>query len=197
MTPDIGFNRKESAEYPQSGLGNNNADGKRAEARPVNEQVLEWYYHMREEGRTGETKEEYEARIYAKVQAGKELTVEELRFLARTNPVLYQKAVRMMNTRKRLENQLKTCKSKEEAQEVFARAVSGISDKDPDKDMLVAALRDVYDGFMKSDAYRKLPEKEEDGRESVYRNVDFEVDENGYQVVFAQENAPKTFVANG
>ena len=152
MTPDIGWNRKESAEYPQSGLGNNNADGKRAEARPVNEQVLEWYYHMREEGRTGETKEEYEARIYAKVQAGKELTVEELRFLARTNPVLYQKAVRMMNMRKRLENQLKTCKSKEEAQEVFARAVSGISDKDPDKDMLVAALRDVYDGFMKSDA---------------------------------------------
>ena len=103
----------------------------------------------------------------------------------------------MMNMRKRLENQLKACKSKEEAQEVFARAVSGISDKDPDKDMLVAALRDVYDGFMKSDAYKKLPETEEDGKGYVYRDVDFEVDENGYQVVFAQENAPKTFVANG
>lgn len=171
------------------------------EQKPINEQVLEWYHSMREEGKTGETKEEYEARVCAKVQMGKKLTVEELRFLARTNPVLYQKAMRMMNMRKMLENQLKSCKSKQEAQEVFSRAMSGISEKDPDKGMLVAALKDVYMEFTKSDGYKKLPEKKEDEKKgacgSAGFDVDFDVDENGYQVVFAQEGMRTAFTANG
>lgn len=175
------------------------AAGKEAASVPINEQMLEWYYHMREEGKTGETKEEYAARVYAKVQAGKELTIEELRFLERTNPVLYLKAVRMQNMRKMLENKLKNCKSKQEAQEVFSNAVSGISDKDPDKGMLVAALRDVYKEFTKSDAYKKLPETEEEGKrkKSSGGGIEFDVDETGYQIIIAPESSAKAFVISG
>lgn len=200
MTGNIGWNRNEMNQY----AGKEEPAGNGKTPVPVNEQMLEWYYSMREEGRTGETKEQYEARIYAKVQAGKELTIEELRFLERTNPVLYAKAVRVQNMRKMLKNQLRNCKSRQEAQEVFSRAVSGISDKDPDKGMLVAALKDVYMEFTKSDAYKRLPEKKEDekgqkgsGLYEVDSDVTFDVDESGYQVVFAQEGGIKAFAANG
>lgn len=197
MTGNIGWNGKETGGYQETA-------GKGKTPVPVNEQMLEWYYSMREEGRTGETKEQYAARVYAKLEAGRELTIEELRFLERTNPVMYAKAVRVQNMRKMLKNQLKNCKSKQEAQEVFSRAVSGISDKDPDKEMLVAALKDVYTEFTKSDGYKRLPEKkdeeEEKRRSGFYEagsDIEFDVDESGYQVVFAQESGIKSFVANG
>lgn len=167
------------------------------EPKPVNEQMLEWYYSMREEGKTGETKEEYASRVYAKVQAGKKLTVEELRFLERTNPVLYRKALRAQNMRKMLESKLKNCKSKQEAQEIYSAAVSGISKKDPDREMLLAALQDVFKEFTKSNAYKRLPEKQEDVKGKNRAGADFEVDENGYQLIFVQENGIKAFVAKG
>ncbi len=167
------------------------------EPKPVNEQMLEWYYSMREEGKTGETKEEYASRVYAKVQAGKKLTVEELRFLERTNPVLYRKALRAQNMRKMLESKLKNCKSKQEAQEIYSAAVSGISKKDPDREMLLAALQDVFKEFTKSNAYKRLPEKEEDAKGKNRAGADFEVDKNGYQLIFVQENGIKAFVAKG
>ena len=200
MTGNIGWNGRETGGYS----GQEEAAGKGKTQVPINEQMLEWYYSMREEGRTGETKEQYAARVYAKLEAGKELTVEEMRFLQRTNPAMYAKAVRVQNMRKMLKNQLKNCKSKQEAQEVFSRAVSGISDKDPDKEVLVAALKDVYMEFTKSDAYKRLPEKteeEEDRKRSGFyeegSGVEFDVDESGYQVVFAKERGVKAFAANG
>ena len=191
MNTNIKWNRKDEGSCLQG------AAGKEGGQLSVNRQMMECFYRMREEGRRGESKEQYEARIYAKVQMGKELTAEEMSFLARTNPVLYQKALRMQAMRKMLENQLKACKSKEEAQEVFSRAVSGISDKDPDKAMLVAALKDVFMEFTKSDAYKKLPEKKEDARKGSPGGMDFDVDESGYQVIFAKGSTGEAFMAKG
>lgn len=170
--------------------------GKETEPLSINEQMLECVYHMREEGRDGETKKEYEARIYAKVQMGKKLTPDELSFLARTNPVLYQKAMRVQIMRRMLENRLKSCKSKQEAQEVFSAAISGISENDPDKEILVAALEDVYMEFKKSDAYKKLPLTEEETEKKSGGNVAFDVDESGYWLVYAQDSGSKAFVVN-
>lgn len=174
-----------------------NGTGQGKWPRPVNEQMFEYYCKMREEGRRGESEEQYASRIYAKLQMGEELTVDEMRFLARTNPVLYQKALRVQAMRKMLENRLKNCKSKQEAQEVFSGAASGVSDKDPDKEMLVAALKDVYMKFIKSEAYQKLPEKEEGAEESGRGGVGFDVDESGYQIAFAKESAGMAFAAKG
>lgn len=192
MSANIGRDRQGAGGWQQKA-----ASGKEGGQIPVNQQMLEWYYRMREEGRRGESKEEYAARVYAKLQMGKELTPDELSFLARTDPVMYQKALRVQAMRKMLENNLKSCKSKEEAQEVFSRAVSGISDKDPDKGMLVAALKDVYMEFTKSDAYKRLPEKKEDGKKGSQGGMEFDVDESGYQVVFAKGSAGNAFVAKG
>ncbi len=193
MAGNIGWNNSGMEQHFRGEEVRRNA----AESKPVNEQMLEWYYSMREEGKTGETKEEYASRVYAKVQAGKKLTIEELRFLERTNPALYRKALRAQNMRKMLESRLKNCKSKQEAQEIYSAAVSGVSEKDPDREMLLAALQDVFKEFTKSNAYKKLPEKEEEEKGRKQGGVDFEVDENGYQLIFTQESRIKTFAANG
>ena len=63
--------------------------------------------------------------------------------------------------------------------------------------MLLAALQDVFKEFTKSNAYKKLPEKEEEEKGRKQGGVDFEVDENGYQLIFTQESRIKTFAANG
>ena len=39
------------------------------------------------------------------------------------------------------QSRLKNCKSKQEAQEAFSAAVGSISDKDPDRDMIIQALK--------------------------------------------------------
>lgn len=50
--------------------------------KPLGIQMLDYVHHMREEGKRGESKEEYEKRIFAKVRSGKPLTAEEMNYLA-------------------------------------------------------------------------------------------------------------------
>ena len=96
-------------------------------------------------------KRRMEARIIAKLKAGKKLTGEEMDFLRRYNTELYLTAVRVQQMAEGLKEQLKRAKSKEEADAIVSTAYSSISDKDP------AKVSNVSTEFRRSGAYSRLP----------------------------------------
>lgn len=130
-------------------------------------------------GMTDEEKTAYLNRIMAKLKSGKKLTAEEMRFLQAEDPTLYQQAARVQAMRDGLEQRLKSCRSKEEAQTIFANAMDSVSDKDPMKEYIVAAYQDVMEEFQKSDEYKELPDTEEEAKERkkcVNVNLEFKYD---------------------
>ena len=66
--------------------------------------------------------------------------------------------MRVKTAKQQLKEQLRHCKSKQEANTLIVRAISRISDKDPDKTYLTAGLRKVAEEFKKSFRYARLPE---------------------------------------
>ena len=113
-------------------------------------------------GMTDAQRERFIKKIYAKIQSGKKLTQDELAYLRKYDPVTYMKVARIQAQREALEEQLKCCKSKEEAQELYTDAVSRIPEDDPARAELLAAYDDAYGEFKKSDDYGSLPQKDED-----------------------------------
>ena len=95
-------------------------------------------------GMTDAQRERFIKKIYAKIQSGKKLTQDELAYLRRYDPVTYMKVARIQAQREALEAQLKCCKSKEEAQELYTDAVSRIPEDDPARAELLAAYDDAY-----------------------------------------------------
>ena len=113
-------------------------------------------------GMTDAQRERFIKKIYAKIQSGKKLTQDELAYLRRYDPVTYMKVARIQAQREALEAQLKCCKSKEEAQELYTDAVSRIPEDDPARAELLVAYDDAYGEFKKSDDYGSMPQKDED-----------------------------------
>ena len=111
-------------------------------------------------GMTDAQRERFIKKIYAKIQSGKKLTQDEMAYLRKYDPVTYMKVARIQAQREALEAQLKSCKSKEEAQELYTDTVSRIPEDDPARKELMAAYDDAYEEFKKSDGYDSLPEKE-------------------------------------
>lgn len=109
-------------------------------------------------GMSEEEKQDYEKKIRAKLQRGANLSVEELNYLRIHNPELYRSAMRVKTAKQQLKEQLRHCKSKQEANTLIVRSISRISDKDPDKTYLTAGLRKVAEEFKKSIRYARLPE---------------------------------------
>lgn len=107
----------------------------------------------------------------AKLKAGRRLSGEEKSFLLKHNPQLYQSAKRVEMQRQALKERLKYAKSKEEANSIISSALSGISEKDPDAEYVIAAITHEAGEFHKSDAYKKLPDtiKESDGKPRMNR----------------------------
>ena len=89
-------------------------------------------------GMSEEEKQDYEKKIRAKLQRGANLSVEELNYLRIHNPELYRSAMRVKTAKQQLKEQLRHCKSKQEANTLIAWTISRISDKDPDKTYLTA-----------------------------------------------------------
>ncbi len=116
-------------------------------------------------GMTEEEKQAYLAKIRAKLERGEKLTAEEMRFLQAEDPVLYQQAARVMAMREALENQLKQCTSKEQAQNVYSAAVYSVSKDDPMKTCIIAAYNNVMKEYMESDEYKSLPDTEKEAKE--------------------------------
>ena len=122
-----------------------------------------------------EEKEKMDARIMAKLKAGKKLSQKEMEYLRRTNPMMYAQAMRIQKMAEAVEEQLKHARSKEEANRIVSSAISGISKNDPYKEYIVAAINRVSTEFHKSGAYSKLPNTIEDEKKkgAHTNNVEF------------------------
>lgn len=164
----------------------------------IGQQVMEYMRSIREEGQRGETKEAYAARVYAKARSGQRLTPDEMSFLARTNPELYRKVLRAQRMRKELESRLKSCRSKQEAQDVFAAAIESVSEKDPDRDMIIQALNQAFREFQESGEYQRLPERAEEEEEARIgqKRLKFVLNGSGYQETYIVEPHEDSFEKN-
>lgn len=97
------------------------------------------------------------SRIMSKLKSGKKLSSKELDFLRRNDPILYAHALRIQRMADALKQQLSHAKSKQEANDKLTIAISNVSDKDPDKEYLLAAYNEVAKEFHRSPAYQRLP----------------------------------------
>lgn len=109
-----------------------------------------------------EDKAKKDAQIINKLKAGKKLTSDELRYLRKTNPIMYAHAMRVQVMAKAVEEQLKHAKSKEEANRIVSGTISGISKDDPDKEYIVAAVNRISKEMHQSPAYNRLPNTDAD-----------------------------------
>lgn len=124
-------------------------------------------------------------KIQAKIKSGKLLTSKEETYLKEHNPELYQQYLRIRRMAEALEHQLEKADSKEEVNDIIFHALNGISDKDPYKAAIVAAMDEVIKEFKKSDGYKNLPENEEkieDGRKARENKVTEKSKEEDEQV---------------
>ncbi len=165
---------------------------------PVEQRLMEYVRSIKEEGMRGESKEAYASRVYAKARSGQRLTPDEMNFLARTDPGLYRKVLRAQMARKELESRLKSCRSKQDAQDVFAAALNSISDKDPDRDMILQALRQAFGEFVESGEYQRLPDKgeEEEKNRDGRKMLEFVKNESGYQEAYQMNGGRTAFAAD-
>ena len=109
--------------------------------------------------------------LVKKLKSGKKLSAKELDFLRRTDPILYAHALRVQRMAEALKQQLSHAKSKQEANDMITSAIAGVSDKDPDKEYLLAAYNEVSKNFHKSPAYQRLPNTPEDAKKRKTNNI--------------------------
>ena len=151
------------------------------------EALIDPSYGMDEEEETN-----YLNKIMAKLKSGKNLTSEELNYLKLHNSQLYMTALRVKYKKQAVENQLKNCKSKEEAQEVIDCAIGGISKDDPDKEYLIVGIRETEKEFKKSEYYKRLPEKKEESERKKLKNYlcgkNNNKDTDNEENIFQEEN---------
>lgn len=119
--------------------------------------------------------EQMEAKIMAKLKAGKKLTQEELEYLQRTNPALYAHAMKVQLMANAIEERLKHVRSKEEANDIITDAIGGISKNDPDKEYLLAAINRISTEMHRSAQYSRLPDAIEDAKKNKHpkQNIKF------------------------
>ncbi len=121
-----------------------------------------------------EEKNERLAKIIAKLKSGKRLSEEELAFLRCVDRNMYAHALRVQKMAESMKNQLKHAKSKEDANRIISQAMSGISENDPDREYMVAAVNRVASDFHKSKQYNALPATEDEAGKK-HRTVDREL----------------------
>lgn len=113
-----------------------------------------------------EERQNFQTKIEYKIKAGAKLSQRELKYLRKYNPYMYHQMIRVQQKREALKERLKHCRTKEEAQQVIGDAFTTISDKDPAREAMVAAVQNVSRQFCSSDAYQKLPNTEEELRKA-------------------------------
>ncbi len=129
-------------------------------------------------------KKNYENKIYAKLESGKNLSSEELNYLRIHNPQMYQTAMRVKIKKEAVKHKLQNCKSKEEVNAVINEQIGGVSEKDPDKKYLIAGIEYVAKKFRETAAYKRLPDtaKQSDRKKikpkSILLNDDIEKEDS-------------------
>ena len=101
-------------------------------------------------------------KIQAKIKRGKKLTSKEETYLKEHNPELYQQYLRIRRMAEALEHRLENAKSKEEVNDIIFQSINSVSDKDPYKTAIVAAMDEVVKDFKKTDGYNNLPSSNEE-----------------------------------
>lgn len=125
------------------------------------------------DGMDDEARKEYEQKIMAKLKSGKRLTSEEMNYLRIHNPTMYEIAVRVERARQALRERLKSCRSKEEVQQVIAGQMEVVRamDKagDPATEYMAAMVQHEAKTFRESSRYARLPEtrNEEEKKKSM------------------------------
>lgn len=118
---------------------------------------------------TDEERESYHRKLLAKLESGQKLTSQELAFLRTNDPAAYQKARRMEQKRQWLTEQMKKCKSKQEVSDVVSDAIAHVSEKDPDRNAIIATYREAYKEFRKTPGYCRLPDTRKEAEEEEKR----------------------------
>ncbi|MBQ8489400.1 MAG: hypothetical protein IJ535_06405 [Pseudobutyrivibrio sp.] len=138
-----------------------------ATGQSVSNQLSDVVRGLREQASKSEKQDDSKMmeKIQAKIKSGKRLTSKEETYLKEHNPELYQQYVRIRKMAEALEQQLKNANSKEEVNDIIFKSINGVSDKDPFKAAIVAAMDEVIKEFKKSDGYKNLPDKKEDATE--------------------------------
>lgn len=104
-----------------------------------------------------EEKAKMMATIRQKIKNGKILTPEEERLLQQTDPMLYQQYLRIRAMANGLKEKLKHAKTKQEANDMITSSIASVSEKDPYKECIIAALNEVAKEFKRSQGYARLP----------------------------------------
>ncbi len=104
-------------------------------------------------------KQDFIDELQRKIKAGEELSADEMQYLRINAPMEYAKMAKVQIQREILKRQLESCKSKEEAHDMYVQAMSRISEDDPAREETMAAYNNVYEEFKKSDEYDALPKK--------------------------------------
>ena len=137
-------------------------------------------------------------KIQAKIKSGKKLTSREESYLKQHNQELYMQYLRIRRMAEALEHQLENADSKEEVNDIIFHAMNGISDKDPYKAAIVAALDEVIKDFKKSDGYNNLPatnEEIEKGRKAKAEKGNKKTEDGDEIVSLESENNNDDFDA--
>ena len=168
-------------------LGTVSFNGGYATGQSVSNQLSDVVRGLREQTSKSEKQDDSKMmeKIQAKIKSGKRLTSKEETYLKEHNPELYQQYLRIRRMAEALEHQLEKADSKEEVNDIIFHALNGISDKDPYKAAIVAAMDEVIKEFKKSDGYKNLPENEEkieDGRKARANKVKEKSKEENEQV---------------
>ena len=126
-------------------------------------------------------------KIMAKLKNGKKLSQKEETYLKQHNPELYLQYIRIRRMAEAMADQLKHANSKEEVNDIIMQSMSAISDKDPYKEYIVAALNEVAKEYKNSDAYMELPATSEDA------NIKKESSQNDDEDSFSNDDSDDDF----
>lgn len=111
-----------------------------------------------------EDEKEYHNKILRKLRQGRRLTTAEKNYLQIHDPQMYKVALRVEMCRKRFIEQAKHCKSKEELQTLVSNNMS-VSDKDPMKGYIQAAISFEAQNIRKTPQYAALPDTNREAEE--------------------------------
>ena len=127
----------------------------------------------------------YLGKIIAKLKNGKKLSADELEYLRLHEPQLYMTAMRVQHKKEALKHRLKNCKSKQEAQDIIDSAIGGISKEDPDKEYLIAGIKEIEKEFKNSKFYKRLPDTKEDTeRQKLLKHLAFKDFDTEYENIW-------------
>lgn len=116
-------------------------------------------------------RQKFEQEIQRKIHSGEKLTADEMQYLRIHDPKLYAMMCRVQTQREALKARLQSCRSKQEAQEVFSTEMARIDEDDPAAEALRAAYMNVWQEFTGSEEYRSLPETKSEADEQQDPNA--------------------------